>query len=86
MHYALSLCGKFGTGKVLNDIYDFDMALLKEFKFTESKELQLRFEVFNIFNHAQFTNPTGNILSSTFGFVTSARNPRIMQIAMKFVF
>jgi hypothetical protein len=61
------------------------MALLKTTPITESKELQLRFEAFNLFNHAQFQNPTGEI-NSTFGVVTSARDPRILQVAAKFLF
>jgi hypothetical protein len=67
-------------------LYNFDMALLKETKFTESKVLELRFEAFNIFNHAQFQNPNGLINSSLFGVVTSANAPRVMQIAAKFRF
>jgi hypothetical protein len=62
------------------------MALLKTTKITESKQLELRFEAFNLFNHAQFTNPTGEINSSSFGMVTNARDPRIMQIGAKFLF
>jgi hypothetical protein len=62
------------------------MALIKYTNFTESKVLQLRFEAFNTFNHAQFINPSGSINSGTFGVVTSARSPRIMQIAAKFTF
>jgi hypothetical protein len=62
------------------------MALLKDTKFTESKVLELRFEAFNIFNHAQFQNPSGLINSSLFGVVTSAHSPRIMQVAAKFRF
>jgi hypothetical protein len=33
---------------------NFDMALLKDFKITESSRLEFRMEVFNIFNHTQF--------------------------------
>jgi hypothetical protein len=33
---------------------NFDMALLKHFKFSDSNEIQLRAEFFNIFNHTQF--------------------------------
>jgi hypothetical protein len=33
---------------------NFDMSLLKHFKVTESSELQLRAEFFNIFNHTEF--------------------------------
>ena len=65
---------------------NWDMALLKDTHLTESKLLQFRFEFFNIFNHAQFMNPTGNINNGTFGFVTNANAPRIGQVALKLVF
>jgi len=74
---------RFFHGPGLNN---FDMALAKTTKFTESRELQLRIEAFNLFNHAQFGNPTGEINSSQFGLVTSARPARIMQLGMKFLF
>ena len=44
----------------------------------------LRIEFFNIFNHAQFKTPSGNIDSSSFAVVTQARDPRIGQISAKF--
>jgi hypothetical protein len=62
------------------------MALAKTSKITESTELQLRVEAFNVFNHAQFLNPSGEINNNTFGFVTSARDPRILQLGVKFSF
>lgn len=65
---------------------NWDMALLKDIGFTESKKLELRFEAFNIFNHAQFENPTGSINSGQFGVVTAARDPRILQVAGKISF
>jgi hypothetical protein len=70
-------------------IYNFDMALLKDTQVTESFKVQFRAEAFNVFNHAQFMNPSGNFNNSGaggFGFVTSARDPRIMQLALKFLF
>jgi hypothetical protein len=70
-------------------IDNYDMALLKSVKLTESKSLQFRFEGFNVFNHAQFYGPAsvnGNINSSTFGQVVSAAAPRLMQAAIKFIF
>src|ERR1700680_4603086 len=54
---------------------NYDMALCKITKFTESKTLELRFETFNAFNHAQFFgngSVDGNINSATFGYVTRA--------------
>ncbi len=74
---------RFFHGPGLNNS---DLALLKDVHLTESKYLQLRFEFFNIFNHAQFINPSGNINSGTFGIVTQARDPRIGQVALKLVF
>ncbi|HWO35550.1 MAG TPA: hypothetical protein VNO32_42695, partial [Candidatus Acidoferrum sp.] len=68
-------------------IYNFDMALLKDTKITESMQVQFRAEAFNVFNHAQFMNPSGNFNNTgVFGFVNSARDPRIMQLALKFLF
>ncbi|HXH50840.1 MAG TPA: TonB-dependent receptor [Terriglobia bacterium] len=67
-------------------IINFDLALHKDFKFTETIGLQYRAEFFNAFNHAQFNNPSGSFTSSNFGFVTSARDPRIIQMALKFDF
>ena len=57
----------------------------------ESKTLEYRAEFFNAFNHAQFNNPNGLFNSGapplgTFGLVTSARDPRIVQMALKFIF
>jgi hypothetical protein len=70
-------------------IYNFDMALLKDTRITEGTQVQFRAEAFNVFNHAQFNNPSGNFNNSVaggFGYVTSARDPRIMQLALKFLF
>ncbi|MGA8440671.1 MAG: carboxypeptidase regulatory-like domain-containing protein [Candidatus Sulfotelmatobacter sp.] len=67
-------------------IYNFDLALLKDTKITESVQAQFRAEAFNVFNHAQFNNPIGNYNDSEFGFVTSALPARIMQLALKFLF
>jgi Carboxypeptidase regulatory-like domain/TonB dependent receptor len=67
-------------------INNFDMALHKMTRLTERVELEYRAEFFNAFNHAQFMNPSGTINSSTFGAVTSARDPRIIQMALKLRF
>jgi hypothetical protein len=69
-------------------INNFDMSLLKDVKLAERSKLEFRFEFFNIFNHAQFNNPGGNITSgpSNFGIINSARPGRIGQIAVKLLF
>ncbi len=72
-------------------INNFDLSLAKNFVISESKTLEYRCEFFNAFNHAQFNNPNGLLNSGppptgTFGLVTSARDPRIVQMALKFIF
>ena len=68
---------------------NFDMAVLKNLRVTESRSLQLRLEAFNVFNHAQFFGPQavdGNISSATFGQAISAAAPRLVQAGAKFTF
>jgi Carboxypeptidase regulatory-like domain len=61
-----------------------DFGMLKRTRLTERFSFDLRFEFFNIFNHAQFINPDGNISDSSFGTVSKARDPRIGQVSAKF--
>jgi hypothetical protein len=70
-------------------VNNWDIALHKVTKFTESKSLELRLETFNAFNHAQFygtSSVDGNISDATFGKVLRAAPPRISQLALKFQF
>jgi len=62
-----------------------DFGFLKRTQIKENYAFDVRVEFFNIFNHAQFLNPGGNISNtSTFGVVTNARDPRIGQVSAKF--
>lgn len=74
---------RFFHGPGLNN---WDLGVLKTTHITERMTLEFRAEFFNIFNHAQFNNPTGDFASPTFGEVTSARAPRIGQLALKLNF
>ena len=70
-------------------ILNSDVALLKDTKLGESRSIQFRAEAFNVFNHAQFSNPSGNFNNTGaggFGYVNSARDPRIIQVALKVLF
>jgi len=64
---------------------NWDFSLHKSTPITEKTNLEFRAEFFNVFNHAQFSGVTGDILGS-FGLVTGARAPRIGQVALKFSF
>jgi hypothetical protein len=68
-------------------ISNTDFAVLKSFGISENKRVDFRAEIFNIFNHTQFFNPDGNSSDGAqFGQVTQARDPRLMQFALKFFF
>ena len=68
-------------------ISNTDFALLKTFKISETKRVDFRAELFNIFNHTQFFNPDGNSSDGAqFGQVTQARDPRLVQFALKVFF
>lgn len=79
---------RFFHGPGLNN---WNMALLKDTKLTESKTLQFRFEAFNVFNHAQFSannsSGFGTVASSGFGVISATYGqPRILQAGLKFLF
>jgi hypothetical protein len=74
---------------------NYDISLQKSLNFTESTTLKMRAEGFNVFNHAQFCGPkavNGNITDTNiintngFGQVVSAAAPRLIQVAVEFVF
>ena len=67
---------------------NFDFALMKDTRITESTRVELRFEFYNIFNHTQF-DPNGintDFNSSAFGTETAAFAPRTIQLAAKLYF
>jgi len=70
-----------GPGDIL-----FDFTMMKRTRIGENKILEFRSEFFNVFNHANFGNPNGNIGSANFGRITTTRDPRLIQFALKFHF
>lgn len=82
--------GSFGSsGKNIlraPNFFDTDMGLLKQNKITERTSLQFRAEFFNLFNNVNFSGPNNNLSSSSFGQITSAGSPRILQLALKLNF
>ena len=75
-------------------VTNFDLTLFKNIPFGDRRRLQLRWEVYNLFNQVQFNaiNTTarfdaqGAQVNQLFGQVTSARTPRVMQAAVRVVF
>lgn len=76
---------------------DADLALLKDTRIRESLNLQFRWEVFNIFNHANFglpsasmftagTNGGGNLNPTAGQITTTVTSSRQMQFGLKLIF
>jgi hypothetical protein len=69
------------------DFVDFDTSLFKTFLLPESNQVVFRAEIFNVFNHPQFANPGVTTDSPGFGQITQiVNNPRLIQLALKFLF
>ena len=68
---------------------NFDMSLGKRFNmpWSEKHTLQFRTEAYNAFNHTNFSDPTANINSTTFGQITAQANAnRVLQFALRYDF
>jgi hypothetical protein len=82
--------GFFGTAKTGSitgpGVVSFDMALYKDFAITERYIFQFRSEFFNAFNHTNFSGVSTNVGAGNYGQVTSALDPRIIELALRFQF
>lgn len=79
--------GNAGRGIVLGPGFSqWDVSLFKNLKISERVSSQLRAEAFNAFNHTNYTTLNTTFGSSTFGQVTGARDPRILQLGAKISF
>jgi hypothetical protein len=85
--------GDTGVGIILGPgQFDFDATVAKATRvggIHENAILQFRAEFFNLFNHPQFNIPAGLNIGApgNFGQITSASvNPRLIQLALKYVF
>ena len=64
----------------------WDFSALKNFRIAESKTIQFRGELFNIFNHANLGLPVNDLNSSNFGQIQTSQPGRLVQFALKFLF
>jgi hypothetical protein len=63
-----------------------DFGLVKSIAIREGHRLQIRGEAFNLFNRVNLDNPNGNLNTPNVGSITSAGPPRVIQVALKYVF
>jgi 3D (Asp-Asp-Asp) domain-containing protein len=77
-------------------VHNWDISITKKIPLgSEERWLQFRTEMFNAWNHTQFSsagtgtqfvNATGVNVSPTFGVLTGARDPRMIQLSLKLYF
>jgi hypothetical protein len=68
-------------------LVNVDTALQRRFRLGGQTALELRWEVFNVFNTDEFGLPDSNISNGTFGTIQRlAGDPRVMQFAFRFIF
>jgi len=86
--------GNLGRNVIIGPGFsNVDFSLLKNIKLNERMRLQMRAEVFDLFNHASFGQPGRVAGSQNFGRISNTRFPtgdsgssRQMQFALKFLF
>ena len=75
-------------------VNNWDLSAIKDFPIREQIRLQFRGEAYNAFNHPQFSamdtgarfDATGKQINTGLSSFTAARNPRIMQFALRLYF
>ena len=89
---ALGALGNAGRASLPGPgFWEIDSALSRIFRVRESMNFELRAEAFNLTNSFRAGSPTTGLVitainNQNFGKILSAQDPRIMQLALKFVF
>lgn len=80
--------GNSGRHNVRTDgVSNFDLSLFKQFRFSETRYLEFRLELFNAFNTPTFGTPSRVFNSAAFGAVTgTALRERNIQLGLKLAF
>jgi hypothetical protein len=86
--FALPALGTFGTSprNVIRapGLFNLDWSIAKSFRISERFSTQLRGDFFDLLNNPHFNAPGGSVAStSTFGKISSAADPRIVQLSVR---
>ncbi len=88
--FALPESGTFGNAGVGSLVtpgyFATDFSIMKRFNLAENKDLQFRWEIFNVLNQTNLDAPAANFSAATFGTIGTALPSRQMQAALKFSF
>ena len=84
---ALGTLGNLGRSSIPGPgFWEIDLALVRSFNVWEKRHFELRGEAFNLTNSFRALGTTTAQNSPQFGQILSAQDPRILQVAAKFVF
>jgi len=84
VRYSYGNCGRnIITGPGITNL---DFSAFKIFRLRENANLQFRSEFFNLLNHPSFNQPGTTFGTPSFGVISSALDPRIIQFALKLTF
>ena len=84
--------GSFAFGNSGRNILDgpgrveLNLTTSRHFAVTDRSQVQFRWELFNILNHANFGLPVNAINASNAGTIVTADNGRLMQFGLKYLF
>jgi hypothetical protein len=67
-------------------LYQWDISFRKNFRVRGTSKINLRADVFNLFNRVNFNNPENTVTDSDYGQIDSAKIPRQMQLSLRFEF
>jgi len=89
--FAANPLGTFGNvrhfGYIAPNYVDVDLSVSRDFRLYERLVMKARVDGFNVVNHPNFNAPSAQSFSSgTFGQITTAQDPRILQGVLKFTF
>ena len=65
---------------------DMDLAVMRRVPVGGRQAIEVRAEIFNLFNTVNLGAPNGVVGTPSFGTITTALDPRVVQLAVKFVF
>ena len=84
---AIGTFGNVGRNTMIGPMSSTtSLGLFKNFRLLERASLQLRGELFNVFNQVNLGNPVNSVTATTFGRISSAGEPRIVQFGLKLNF
>ena len=85
---ALGTFGNAGVGVARAPKYwNVDLSLSKRIQTIARQYFMVRIEAFNLLNHPNFGPPERNIQNQNFGTITTTANdPRIVQVVLKYFF